>query len=374
MLEGLSTRFYIAQVTDVTGTTVTLATPFGTSIPVGAILRRLVLAKMVSRYASFDFKSPRLAILRMDWEELCPEESVPEDETIGTDLGKLPTRCYLYDLSWELDGETFYERLTSFESDITFSSNAYTSANVSHGEINQGLFLDNDKTELTITISDSDTVKKMANLTMEAPVFLTIRKADWNDGAAENDSVIFFGELTTPNVNGFIAKASAVPGGTKFDRGIPRVGIQRDCNNAIFDAGCALDKDDWKWTTTVYDPGDPGYPFTFTLDDPGGLTDLVDDYFAGGWIEFGAGATFQRRSILRSTAPSGGYMDITIDRDPLPYPGVGDTVALRPGCDGLYGTCIGKFDNQLNFLGFPFLPAANPSLVKKNQTSAGGKK
>jgi hypothetical protein len=42
---------------------------------------------------------------------------------------------------------------------------------------------------------------------------------------------------------------------------------------------------------------------------------------------------------------------------PMPFAiDIGDTVSLQVGCDKLLDTCITKFDNLLNFGGFPHLP------------------
>jgi hypothetical protein len=69
-----------------------------------------------------------------------------------------------------------------------------------------------------------------------------------------------------------------------------------------------------------------------------------------------------------------GALTVTIARDPATLPAAGASVALYPGCDGVFSTCSAKFVNQLNFGGHPFLPATNPSLVKMSSNVGGGKK
>ena len=40
----------------------------------------------------------------------------------------------------------------------------------------------------------------------------------------------------------------------------------------------------------------------------------------------------------------------------------GQTVVAIPGCDGRAETCRDTFNNIVNYLGFPFIPAENPAL------------
>ena len=183
-------------------------------------------------------------------------------------------------------------------------------------------------------------------------------------------------------------RAQCVSAGLLFDRKIPRFLLQQRCNYSLFAAGCTLLQSNWKFTATVSNPGTVGYPFTFELSSlarvTGSTPTYFTDWFAGGWIEFGTGANTQRRPILRSTNPVAGVLTVTISRDPVPFPSIGNTVVLYPGCDGRKESCHayngttnpqGKFDNFSNFGGHPFVPPGNPSLMKISSDIVGaGKK
>jgi hypothetical protein len=39
---------------------------------------------------------------------------------------------------------------------------------------------------------------------------------------------------------------------------------------------------------------------------------------------------------------------------------VGDNVTLTAGCDRTRATCVAKFNNLANFMGFPYIPTKNP--------------
>lgn len=199
--------------------------------------------------------------------------------------------------------------------------------------------------------------------------------------------VVFTGEVVRVGVKGKIVSARGQAGGSVFDRQVPRFRLQTGCNHTLFDTGCGLAKAAWKFTAKIGDPGDPGYPFEFELTDlarvSGPAPAFFEHWFAGGWIELGAGPTWRRLPILRASNVSAGTLTVTLSRDPDPFPEEGEDVVLYPGCDGRWETCgayhgtnnpQGKFDNRLNFGGHPFVPVANPSLVKVSESVAGGKK
>ena len=219
---------------------------------------------------------------------------------------------------------------------------------------------------------------KIATLRSEAPVFVTIREAEVSGSQAINDRVLYTGEVTNASVKGGLVTGKVVSGGSMYDRRVPRVLFQRTCNNSLFDTGCALLKLLWKFTATVQSVGAAGYPFEFVLEDLARVTgptpDYTENWFAGGWIEFGTGLTWQRRPILISSGPDVTLMTVTLDRDPNPFPEVGDPVVLYPGCDGTTSNCKLKFANYLNSLGHPFMPSSNPSFVRKSISTGGGKK
>jgi uncharacterized phage protein (TIGR02218 family) len=54
----------------------------------------------------------------------------------------------------------------------------------------------------------------------------------------------------------------------------------------------------------------------------------------------------------------------------MPYDiAVGDTFNIVAGCDRLMGTCSGKFNNLINFRGFPYIPGTDAMLKTPNSKS-----
>jgi len=120
------------------------------------------------------------------------------------------------------------------------------------------------------------------------------------------------------------------------------------CNHELGDEHCKVDLDDYKENSTVASFG--GYQIT--------LADFVGvdmSFYAGGTIV--NERTGQQRPI------------VTIDGETVfilaPFVDIvaGDPVKLWPGCDhrrdGPAG-CLARFDNVINYGGFPFIPRKNP--------------
>lgn len=370
-----------AKVLSHTTNTITVDVAPGALTASQTIVSNLLLARFQDPRLSLRWDCADYAECKIPIRELPAEYAPAADETLSTTLGLLPTRCYLYDFSRNLNGTTVVDRYTSFESDLTFGGNTYTHRKIEHGEIRQGLQLDRDQVEMKCEVIAGSGLVLATMLQMETPLFLTIRSADVSAGAATNAAVIFTGEIVNVGPKGSLIHSKAVSGGTIFDRKFPRVFFQGGCNNSLFDAGCTTLKADWKFTAKVQS-GAAGYPFQLVLNTFAGsgasavaaIANVAANWLAGGWIEFGSGATWQARAILVSTAPSGAVLTITMDRDPNPFPAVNDVVALYPGCDLTAATCQGRFNNYLNFLGHPFMPLSNPSIVKRQQSGVGGKK
>lgn len=85
----------------------------------------------------------------------------------------------------------------------------------------------------------------------------------------------------------------------------------------------------------------------------GTATEIVANYWAGGIITFTTGLNAGISREVRAVASSG---EISLQTN-LPYdPQVGDQYIMTPGCDKFVGTCRSKYNNVINFRGFPSIP------------------
>jgi hypothetical protein len=197
--------------------------------------------------------------------ELPPEYSPAADETLGTTIGLLTTRGYIYELSQTIGVTTTTTRLTSYEANLTVSGNTYTARKMDHGTVKQSLFLDRDEIEIRSEVIAGDPLVKLATVQAEAPVRLTIKSVDVSGATGSNDTVLFTGDIIGLAVRGSRLTAKAVSAGTVFDRIYPRFRMQVGCNHALFSPGCGLASAAWQFTATLSNPGTVGYPFTFDL-------------------------------------------------------------------------------------------------------------
>ena len=114
----------------------------------------------------------------------------------------------------------------------------------------------------------------------------------------------------------------------------------------VFNSKCTLAEVDYKITATV------------TLDSTGTkLTSAtfggeVRGYFTGGKILFGDEARTMISHVGSVVTLMYKFRELEDD----------DSVDAYPGCDGRIETCRDKYNNIINYLGFPFIPVENPAL------------
>lgn len=367
-----------SRTSTIVGTTVNLNSAPGAFTAADTVVATLVLARFDKPRLGLEFIMGSVAQAAVSVVELPPEYSPAADETLGTTIGLLTTRGYIYELAQTIGATTTTTRLTSYEADLTVGANTYTARKMDHGTVKQSLFLDRDEIEIRSEIVAGDPLVKLATVQAEAPVRLTIKSVDVSGATGSNDTVLFTGDIIALAVRGSRLTAKAVSAGTVFDRIYPRFRMQVGCNHALFSPGCGLASAAWQFTANVLNPGVPGFPFTFDLfglaRTIGTVPTITAGWFAGGWAEFGAGSNLTRRAIIDNTANASGFITLTLARDPSPFPSAFTAVKLYPGCNGARTTCADKFANYLNFGGHPFTPATNPSLVKVSQNVGGGKK
>lgn len=136
---------------------------------------------------------------------------------------------------------------------------------------------------------------------------------------------------------------TCIPIQQAIQRKVPRWLYQTQCNHMLYDANCTVN------------------PAAFTF--AGHLTAIVgqtvtvpeaaakpDGYYNGGYLHDGETFAF----IQTHT----GTQLVLLALSPKLV--VGDAVTLTAGCDRTRGTCVAKFNNLANFMGFPYIPDKNP--------------
>lgn len=127
---------------------------------------------------------------------------------------------------------------------------------------------------------------------------------------------------------------------TKFPKGV----YQPGCMNTLYDVCCTL-------TKTSYQVNGAVQSGSTTTKVKSNLAQ-ADGYFTLGVVTFLSGPNIGVSRTVKSYA--GGEVGVSY---PLPFqPTVGDTFKIFPGCDKRQTTCETKFNNVVNFKGFPYVP------------------
>ncbi len=87
------------------------------------------------------------------------------------------------------------------------------------------------------------------------------------------------------------------------------------------------------------------------------LTGFAAGWFAQGRVRFLAGAASGLVALVRRDLRDGDRRLIELWSAPGAVPAAGDTIRIEAGCDKRFATCSEKFDNELNFRGFPHIPS-----------------
>jgi uncharacterized phage protein (TIGR02218 family) len=127
---------------------------------------------------------------------------------------------------------------------------------------------------------------------------------------------------------------------------------QRTCNANLGDARCTIDvtQPAFRGTGTVQSAG------LLRIFNVSGLSGFASDWFTAGLIEITSGAnqgiTFEIKTHVRTSGVDSIELWTATE---LPL-AVGDTAVLTAGCKKDADTCSAKFNNILNFRGFPLIP------------------
>jgi uncharacterized phage protein (TIGR02218 family) len=143
-----------------------------------------------------------------------------------------------------------------------------------------------------------------------------------------------------------------------------RARYQKGCRHALYSTGCSMVLANFAADATV--SAVSGLEVTFTLDnDSNGAVVFADGYFTGGIMQAADGMryisnhvsgtlTLMQASNSLTTAVLGGPQSVT----------------LYPGCSHTIADCRDKFNNLINFGGFPWIPGETNNPFANNITGS----
>jgi uncharacterized phage protein (TIGR02218 family) len=125
-----------------------------------------------------------------------------------------------------------------------------------------------------------------------------------------------------------------------------------DCSADLGDARCSIDLTALEESGAI-DAVTSATVFETTLAQATG-------WYDGGELTWTGGANAGQTVAVRSWDAASGTLALFL---PALYPmQAGDAFTIRPGCDKSFATCQAKFDNAVNFRGFPHVPGTDQVL------------
>jgi uncharacterized phage protein (TIGR02218 family) len=263
---------------------------------------------------------------------------------------------YLYQF---IEGEQIW-RFTSRASDwISAASEGgdlvWEAAAISHSDVVQSSDIERGRLEITLPLSQAFAARFLAPLG-NAPITLTIFRG--HEQVLGETVAHWKGRVVGAEADGARLILSAESIFSTLRRAGVRAKYQSLCRHALYGRGCGLDIAQHLAILTVAAVSGG------TVTVPGAAAQ-PDGWYRGGVLRFGvqlgfitghAGSwlTLSRPMPELATALANPALD-QVTGAPLHV-----TVDVAPGCDLRAETCTAKFNNLLNFGGFPVIPDRNP--------------
>ncbi|AHF94222.1 hypothetical protein OPIT5_08380 [Opitutaceae bacterium TAV5] len=287
-----------------------------------------------------------------------------------------PAVAYFYRFTLDAPGAPVEWRYTDFARPLHVVETtgqqavAYYPSKIEHNQVSQGHMLDDDPVKITAAPGEGHPFLLVIGREIDVPLLVEIRTG--TPDAPDTARLIYAGEIEDVRQQGRKMTASTSIFGGRLDLKAPSPAFAPMCANEFCDAACSLALANWTVTATLYSYNAAAAELTVTVtNNPTGKA-LAADFFAGGWIRTGEGASLQLRMIVRSAPVSGNRQRLTLKRA-LRAAVNGAACSLAPTCPGTPEACK-AYGNYPNFFGHPHMSYKNLSVPQRSTSSEGGKK
>lgn len=251
------------------------------------------------------------------------------------------------------------DRFTSYNRDITFAGFAWQATQISRSALEASV--EDAINELKITVPQDNVIAQQFISNVPGRVgSVTVEKGHADDPAEER-VILFEGFIAQVGFDAdLVATITCKPQTNVFKRAGPRFTFQGICNHVLYDERCKILR-----------TGDPAGEFLLTGTvtsvvgnniDVAGVSAAGAGFFDGGFVKAPAGGDDDARLVLSS---SGDTLTLLLA---FSVEVIGTDVDVFAGCTHDLAICESKFDNVINYGGFPFVPRKNPF----NSTLRGG--
>lgn len=269
---------------------------------------------------------------------------MPFNDIEISEFGNEPIELYSFSR-----GPNFW-RMTSSDRDITFQGNVYRSTAIRRGRIEATQDLGKASLKLNISRRASFLDQFISSSPTDIiPLVITrIHEGD------TEQSITWKGRVV--NVR-FLENEAEVTCQLIYSS-LKRPGLRRlyqtNCPHVLYGTECRLTLSSFAVNATLIQVNNNeirANEFIININ-----PSFDADWFVGGFVEFLNNNVKDRRFITNHNNTNG---TLTLN---LPFSGlnIGSQVTAFPGCSHTTTTCEGKFNNVLNYGGFPFIPSKNP--------------
>lgn len=231
------------------------------------------------------------------------------------------------------------------EEEQTWRGKIYTPLVISNSGVRQSGDVDNNETKIILPVS-TELCQMLIEDVPSAPVSVIVRRKHYGSTDAP---VFIIAELYSFNrIEADMMELNVQMLAASFKRSGARMTWSRQCQHALYDRNCRVDRNLYDGTITV-NLVDNGKIYSNDLSIYG------KNYLDNGYVEWvnSYGIT-QRRMIDKN---SGNSMSVIGRIDMIT---LGMVLTVYPGCDRTTKDCQNKFDNLVNYGGVPFLPGKSP--------------
>jgi hypothetical protein len=375
--EGAADKFAkITAAADVGGGLEEITLDANVSVDASWLAYRLRYVRLASdtEKGSFEVENRMVRMVRV--------VELPE-EYAAVETGLAPIWFYTFWIN--TPGGPTYWRLTSYAEGKNSNGHLFASENLTHGAIKRSTEAA-EECEVQGERLDGNIFGLFPDLSL--PLWVQIEEA--TVGAPDATEVLFVGIAQKGPMSGRDAKIKFSSFLDALGQDVPGFILQPRCNYRVFGPGCNLVAATYEKAVLIAAISADrlvidlkGAAGAITGNNVNGFDIASDNYFALGWLEFGAGSTYQLTTTLKSVhvnvSIGGGPVNVGVrvwlSRPLQAAAVVGSAATLRPGCDGSIDACNLKYGNwPNNYGGHPFIPTKNPSLPPLTSGTASGAK
>ncbi|GAB63112.1 MAG: DUF2163 domain-containing protein [Candidatus Jettenia sp.] len=249
------------------------------------------------------------------------------------------------------DGTYLY--YTSHDANLIYEGNTYVAIPIKRSEINFNSNLQIDKVDIEcglvgITVgANAYTISQVIERGWLERAHVWIYLVDYTTLISHK---LLFDGYTTGRI-GYNQGTLQVECNSTLDKlnaMFPKKIYSEDCQHALYDTYCGLNKADYVESGTIASVTDKFRVHAAIFQ----YSAHASGYWLGGEVKFTSGDNVNVRRSIKSHGD--GYVDVRVA-----FPDtivVGNTLQAYPGCDKKGETCEDKFDNYENFFGFEYIP------------------